>query len=873
MLGRPKGGISIYTKPAHLPVNTFFKHENIIAIETKYINIICCYFQPHTAPCDIVDAISECTHKTPSKNKPTMLVGDFNIRIDQNNSRTETFLEYTTQLGYTLESRADIKTYICHNGSSTIDLIFLKDYAPQVSVDYANLNLYNGITKHQPMAFQLHLAEPTNIQNKKSQVKSIHLTSFNTNVSQIVSTLQERSEDNPIEFTVSEINNLFYQHAITNNKKIRSNIFFDQECKNLRRIMIHTLILMRQDISWSNIYNYYRKVYHSLIKEKKRSYDQRNEERRVERAEKEPYRYLKQGPTPNIPIAASFEDVHAFLKYTFTKENTTIEVQHNNAMECGLGTCTPESCTLNMEITTYETQQAIRKLKLNKAPGPDGISNNAIKQASASLIPLYTALFNRILNYGTLPSQWKASNMKLVYKGKGDRADPAGYRTLCMENTQMKLLASIVNTRIAQYIDNKLPDEQYGFRKNRSTTDAIDKLLHHINLARNANKPLYTVFVDFSQAFNLTNRTQALSKMYTRFDIHGKILKFMLEYLKENTLQVDINGKQTHVMQNIGTPQGDCLSSTNFIIDTSDLFDELRETGVDIGGYADDIAIYHREVEPIRKALSTLQSWCRNNGMIVNVAKTKIMKFRRCGPIRKTDIFLYNDMTLEICNTFTYLGLTFQTSGITFTTHIEKRLTQLYLEMHKLGDLYTLSLQTALQLFYMKLSPIMEYAICSIWPNLTTKQLIKIDTCLTTYLKHICRVSKCTRNRVVLMICDTPTYINVLKHKYDLQMTDAYTQYIEGLNEKLLNVDPELFHVPAMVQNRWKECMQTDRHIVTRHAAHGFHHHICARTDYHEADEQCRCQMCGQHAPQYHILHCPLRTQPLRHYATVEETQ
>jgi len=107
--------------------------------------------------------------------------------------------------------------------------------------------------------------------------------------------------------------------------------------------------------------------------------------------------------------------------------------------------------------------------------------------------------------------------MKLLFKGKGSKSNPTNYRTIAMENTQMKLLASIVNTRISAHIEQNMPEEQYGFRKDWSTTDAINKLLGHIKDSRQQNKPLYTVFVDFRQAFNLAKRTQALTKMYTRF--------------------------------------------------------------------------------------------------------------------------------------------------------------------------------------------------------------------------------------------------------------------------------------------------------------------------------------------------------------------
>jgi hypothetical protein len=147
------------------------------------------------------------------------------------------------------------------------------------------------------------------------------------------------------------------------------------------------------------------------------------------------------------------------------------------------------------------------------------------------------------------------------------------------------------------------------------------------------------------------------------------------------------------------------------------------------------------EAEPVHEALKRLQTWCTENGMVVNVSKTKIMRFRNRGPLKTTDIFKYNANNIEITNTFTYLGLTFQTTGTTFTVHIEKRLSQIFIEMHKIKDIQ-LSIHTALQLFPMKLSPIMEYSLTPIWQHLTTKQLTKIDTALTTFLKYTCRVSR-----------------------------------------------------------------------------------------------------------------------------------
>ena len=127
----------------------------------------------------------------------------------------------------------------------------------------------------------------------------------------------------------------------------------------------------------------------------------------------------------------------------------------------------------------------------------------------------------------------------------------------------------------------------------------------------------------------------------------------------------------------------------------------------------------------------------------------------------------------------------------------------------------------------MKRSRILEYGIVSIWKHLSTTNMNKLDTGLSRFLKHICRVSKHTLNRIMYVICDTPTYTNFIKNKYGLSATDQYTKYTQELFQKMNNIDEELFDTPAMTQQMWKDCMQTNRHVITRHAAHGFHHHIC----------------------------------------------
>ena len=58
---------------------------------------------------------------------------------------------------------------------------------------------------------------------------------------------------------------------------------------------------------------------------------------------------------------------------------------------------------LNDDITIYELEFAISKLKLNKSCGMDGILNEFIKRSTPSVKNVMLKLFNVILESGIFP--------------------------------------------------------------------------------------------------------------------------------------------------------------------------------------------------------------------------------------------------------------------------------------------------------------------------------------------------------------------------------------------------------------------------------------------------------------------------------------
>ena len=56
--------------------------------------------------------------------------------------------------------------------------------------------------------------------------------------------------------------------------------------------------------------------------------------------------------------------------------------------------------------------------------------------------------------------------------------------------------------------------------------------------------------------------------------------------------------------------------------------------------YADDLPICARDLV-IMQAMNRLHAFCTDNKLAVNVGKTNSVKFRRGGPLRKSDVLYY----------------------------------------------------------------------------------------------------------------------------------------------------------------------------------------------------------------------------------------
>ena len=102
-----------------------------------------------------------------------------------------------------------------------------------------------------------------------------------------------------------------------------------------------------------------------------------------------------------------------------------------------------------------------------------------------------------------IPSCWLISSITCLFKNKGSRSEACNYRGLSIMSTCSKIVISVIISRLRSTYERIISNCQFGFRSNRSTTDAIYILQNAIKLT---SDPLYVCFIDLKAAYDWIDR-------------------------------------------------------------------------------------------------------------------------------------------------------------------------------------------------------------------------------------------------------------------------------------------------------------------------------------------------------------------------------
>ena len=120
-------------------------------------------------------------------------------------------------------------------------------------------------------------------------------------------------------------------------------------------------------------------------------------------------------------------------------------------------------------------------------------------------------------------------------------SDLANYRPISLLNTMYKLFAAITQDRLAKGIDQHLHPTQYGFRKARSTQQAIHIIRRVMENGESTTNKILMVLLDWEKAFDKLTREGLFSALESA-NIPGKMIRIVEALYKSPTFQVEVEG-------------------------------------------------------------------------------------------------------------------------------------------------------------------------------------------------------------------------------------------------------------------------------------------------------------------------------------------
>lgn len=94
---------------------------------------------------------------------------------------------------------------------------------------------------------------------------------------------------------------------------------------------------------------------------------------------------------------------------------------------------------LNSSITETKFSKCLKSLKTNKCRANDNILNEYQKYCSENMMPIYSILFNLVLDTGIIPGPWLEGITWTIYKQIGDPKYPEYYPPITILSSFGKL--------------------------------------------------------------------------------------------------------------------------------------------------------------------------------------------------------------------------------------------------------------------------------------------------------------------------------------------------------------------------------------------------------------------------------------------------
>ena len=335
-----------------------------------------------------------------------------------------------------------------------------------------------------------------------------------------------------------------------------------------------------------------------------------------------------------------------------------------------------EAASYEGVVTECEVHDTLKQVGLNKSPGLDGLPYEVYLRMSHMFVPILTDMFNHWFAQGAIPGRVTKGMITLLKKGGRHVWEGLDdYRPITLLNTELKILARVLASRLQLVISDLIGPEQTFAVKGRSIQDNLD-LIREILEGIEDDIEAALISLDQSKAFDrVDHRFLAIVLETAGFKPEFRRWISMMYHNRQAVLQV--NGRRSRVFAiECSVRQGRPLSPLLYVLALEPLLRRLRDEktnpvlrGVPFAGplmarvsaFTDDITVFVShwlDIIAVKKAVSEYE---RIAGAKVNFDKSEGLRlgawrgsntlpgpFRWSdGPVRILGVWFGPDLQLE----------------------------------------------------------------------------------------------------------------------------------------------------------------------------------------------------------------------------------
>ena len=348
-----------------------------------------------------------------------------------------------------------------------------------------------------------------------------------------------------------------------------------------------------------------------------------------------------------------YEGLYSSLNTSLESIN---EYLRNTNVDCVLTNDEKSKC--DEPINTEELFFAVKSMKLNKAPGPDGLP-----------IEFYLTFWNNIVNNlhesltesltkGRLSTSQTRAIIRLIYK-KGDRQLLKNWRPISLLNTDYKILTTALSKRIQGILPKIISNDQTAYVKGRFIGENVRLINDIIQYSLQNDSSGSIIFLDFEKAFD-SLEWNFIFEALKKFNFGTVFISYIkCIYSKCSSSIVNMGWVSKYFELSRGIRQGCSLSALLFVISVEILACNIRnntnikgfqlpqdsilpewakkDTEIKISQVADDTTVFTRDKESTFEIIKTIELFSKVSGLKLNMQKTEGIWLSKNGVI-PTDV-------------------------------------------------------------------------------------------------------------------------------------------------------------------------------------------------------------------------------------------